>query len=83
MRHRPIILALLLLAVTACSDFASKPAPRHYSQTAGNPMAVIDSGSHKQYINSVCVSPAGTWLRIPPLSVFRAFGDRKRLPDNH
>lgn len=58
MRHPLTVLVGVLPAVAV----ASEPTSRPYSQTAANPMTVIDADSHKQYINSVCVTPAGTWL---------------------
>jgi len=33
-----------------------------YHNTAGNPMAVIDTEESKQYINSFCVTTKGTWI---------------------
>jgi alpha-L-fucosidase len=36
--------------------------PPAYSTSASSPMAVIDDGSDKQYINSMCVTQTGAWL---------------------
>ena len=31
-------------------------------RTAARPLAVIDDTELKQYLNSFCVTPAGTWI---------------------
>lgn len=62
MDPRFISLVLLLPAMAAGSGPTTAPATRHYSRSAAEPLAVIDSGSRKQYINSVCVTLANTWL---------------------
>jgi len=40
---------------------AARPA-REYHTNAGQPMVVIDAEEMKQYINSFCVTPRGTWI---------------------
>jgi hypothetical protein len=48
-----------------------------YSDHANHPMSVIDDESYKQYINSFCVTCAGTWL----ISV--THGTDRSIPKDH
>lgn len=59
------IAALGLLLRLAATGQGASPATQPaetYSTHALTPLAVIDAESNKQYINSVCVTAAGTWL---------------------
>jgi hypothetical protein len=51
----------VVLADQRSSGKEGRPAEGYHTD-AGQPMAVIDAEEMKQYINSFCVTPRGTWI---------------------